>query len=34
VTVIEGLIARFELLDRHYKIDIARLQAIERERAF
>lgn len=29
VTVIEGLIARFELLDRHYEIDIARLHAIE-----
>ena len=29
VTVIEGLIARFELLDRHYEMDIARLQAIE-----
>lgn len=29
VTVIEGLIARFELLDRHYEMDIARLHAIE-----
>lgn len=29
ITVIEGLIARFELLDRHYEMDIARLQAIE-----
>jgi len=29
VTVIEGLIARFDLLDRHYEMDIARLQAIQ-----
>jgi hypothetical protein len=29
VAVIEGLIARFELLDHHYEMDIARLQAIE-----
>jgi hypothetical protein len=29
VTVSEGLIARFELLDRHYETDISRLQAIE-----
>lgn len=28
-TVIEGLIARFELLDRHYEMDITRLHAIE-----
>lgn len=29
VTVIEGLIARFDLLARHYEMAIARLQAIE-----
>ncbi|KFE69228.1 hypothetical protein [Hyalangium minutum] len=29
ITVVEGLIARFELLDRHYEMDIARLEAIQ-----
>lgn len=29
LSVIEGLIARFELLDRHYEMDLARLEAIE-----
>lgn len=28
ITVIEGLMARFELLDRHYEMDIGRLEAI------
>lgn len=29
VAVVEGLVARFELLDRHYESDIARLAAIQ-----
>lgn len=29
ITVIEGLIARFQLLDHHYETDIARLEAIQ-----
>lgn len=29
IAVIEGLIARFDLLDRHYEMDIARLRTIE-----